>query len=100
MLASGNGDVATCVGNIVKTIRGTVPFERFKGIPRQVFDRPLTADNYDLRIAVQENLKSYERRVENPRQVDVEVIDPTTGDVRVNIGIERSVEWHRSETGA
>ena len=40
------------------------------------------------------------RRFGRPATMAVLEIDEETGDVRVNIGIERSVEWHRSETGA
>ena len=40
MKASGNAAPETCVQNLLKTIRGEVPYERIKGIDRTLIDRP------------------------------------------------------------
>ena len=41
MKATGNGRPQTCVQNLLKTIRGEVPYERLKGIDRTLIDRRL-----------------------------------------------------------
>ena len=43
MKASGNGTPETCVQNLLKTIRGEVPYERLKGIDRTLIDRSTSA---------------------------------------------------------
>ena len=40
MKASGNGAPEICVQNLLKTIRGEVPYERIKGIDRTLIDKP------------------------------------------------------------
>ena len=40
MKASGNGAPEICVQNLLKTIRGAVPYERIKGIDRTLIDKP------------------------------------------------------------
>ena len=40
MKASGNGAPEICVQNLLKTIRGDVPYERIKGIDRTLIDKP------------------------------------------------------------
>ena len=42
MKASGNAAPETCVQNLLKTIRGEVPYERIKGIDRTLIDKPLS----------------------------------------------------------
>ena len=61
MKASGNGTPQTCVQNLLKTIRGEVPYERIKGIDRTLIDKPsqtelaaLAAEtgNFELRASI------------------------------------------------
>ena len=44
MKASGNGAPEICVQNLLKTIRGEVPYERIKGIDRTLIDKPSETD--------------------------------------------------------
>ena len=39
MKASGNAAPETCVQNLLKTIRGEVPYDRIKGIDRTLIDK-------------------------------------------------------------
>ncbi len=62
MKASGNGTPQTCVQNLLKTIRGEVPYERIKGIDRTLIDRPSEAAGPDLAADVEFVVKIYEPR--------------------------------------
>lgn len=42
MRAKGNGTVKTCVGNLLRTWRGEVPYERLKGLDPRLLDQPLS----------------------------------------------------------
>lgn len=71
MRASGNGDPAVCVQNLLRTWRGEVPYERLKGLDPTPFDRPygiarpaIEADaawvvsTYEPRVTAQEAVMS------------------------------------------
>lgn len=40
MRASGNGAPDVCANNLLRTVRGEVPFERVKGIDSRLYDKP------------------------------------------------------------
>ena len=40
MLANGNGAVSVCALNLLRTVRGEVPYVRTKGIDRALIDIP------------------------------------------------------------
>ncbi|MGN1249175.1 MAG: early E1A protein [Candidatus Spyradocola sp.] len=63
MKATGNGRPQTCVQNLLKTIRGEVPYERLKGIDRTLIDRPSVTAAPDLESDVEFVVKTYEPRV-------------------------------------
>lgn len=42
MLASGNSAPQRCVLNLLRTVRGEVPYARTKGIGRENVDQPMT----------------------------------------------------------
>ena len=48
MKAKGNGDPAQCVGNLLRLIRGEVPYERLKGLDPRLIDRPSSTAAQDL----------------------------------------------------
>ena len=54
MKASGNGAPEICVQNLLKTIRGEVPYERIKGIDRTLIDKPSETAATDLAADVVE----------------------------------------------
>ena len=53
MKASGNGAPEICVQNLLKTIRGEVPYERIKGIDRTLIDKPSETAATDLAADVE-----------------------------------------------
>lgn len=64
MLAKGNSAPEVCVQNLLKTIRGEVPYERIKGIDRTIFDSPSGYGANDLKADAEFIIKTYEPRVE------------------------------------
>ncbi len=63
MKASGNAAPETCVQNLLKTIRGEVPYERIKGIDRTLIDKPSGTAANDLAADVEFVVETYEPRV-------------------------------------
>lgn len=64
MKATGNGMPQMCVQNLLKTVRGEVPYERIKGIDRTLIDRPSEISAPDLEADVEFVVEKYEPRVE------------------------------------
>lgn len=60
MKASGNAAPETCVQNLLKTIRGEVPYERIKGIDRTLIDKPSGTAANDLAADVEFVVETYE----------------------------------------
>lgn len=63
MKASGNGKPQTCVHNLLKTIRGEVPYDRIKGISRRLIDSPSSSAASELEGDVEFVVETYEPRV-------------------------------------
>lgn len=63
MKASGNGAPELCVQNLLKTIRGEVPYERIKGIDRTLIDKPSETAGPELAADVEFVVETYEPRV-------------------------------------
>lgn len=63
MKASGNGDAATCVGNLLRLIRGEVPYERMKGLNPRLIDQPSSTAAQELRADAEWLIEQYEPRV-------------------------------------
>ena len=40
MRASGNGEIAVCVQNLLAIVRGEVPYDRLRGLDPRIIDRP------------------------------------------------------------
>ena len=59
MKASGNGAPEICVQNLLKTIRGEVPYERIKGIDRTLIDKPSETAATDLAADVEFLVETY-----------------------------------------
>lgn len=63
MLASGNAAVPVCALNLLRTIRGEVPYVRTKGIDRTLIDLP-ESRSYLVRADAEWVLESYEPRAD------------------------------------
>ena len=62
MLASGNSEPARCTVNLLRTIRGEVPYVRTKGIAREIIDAPAT-ESWRLGADAEWVIDSFEPRV-------------------------------------
>lgn len=87
MKASGNGTPETCVQNLLKTIRGEVPYERLKGIDRTLIDRPSELAAPDLVADVQWVVETYEPRV-NLSAVDLTALAAGIGSYELDTSIQ------------
>lgn len=85
MLAKGNSDVALCAANLIKTVRGEVPYERPKGISHEIIDSPSTAHAL-VTSDVERTLKIYEKRL---GKFEV-ILSPTDG-VAGHYGIKLAI---------
>lgn len=63
MKAKGNGDPQMCVSNLLRLIRGEVPYERLKGLDPKLIDKPSTRAGADLKADAQWLIENYEPRV-------------------------------------
>lgn len=71
MKASGNGDPAQCVGNLLRLVRGEVPYERLKGLDPRLIDSPASLSANELRADAEWLIENYEPRV-NLASVDLD----------------------------
>lgn len=63
MRAKGNGNVAVCVENLLRTFRGEVPFERVKGLNPRALDTPMATADPEIRQDAEWLIETYEPRV-------------------------------------
>ena len=62
MLASGNSERHLCALNLIRTVRGEVPYVRTKGIDRALIDIP-ESERWRYKADVEWVLDAYEPRV-------------------------------------
>lgn len=62
MKDKGNGTPQQCVQNLIKTIRGEVPYERIKGINSRLIDEPASLSTSLLSSDIKFIVKTYEPR--------------------------------------
>lgn len=63
MKASGNGAPAQCVANLLRIVRGEVPYERLKGLDARLIDSPSSTVEAELSADAEWLLENYEPRV-------------------------------------
>lgn len=64
MKASGNGDKAVCVQNLLAIVRGEVCFDRVRGLDPRIVDKPAGEAASEAINDAQWLLKTYEPRAE------------------------------------
>ena len=64
MKASGNGNPKTCTENLLKCIRGEVPYERIKGLDSRIIDKPISEVQISARQDAEWLIETYEPRVQ------------------------------------
>ena len=62
MKANGNGLPETCALNLLRTVRGEVPFDRVRGVDGTLIDRANVTD--EVAADIEWLLETYEPRVE------------------------------------
>ena len=62
MKSHGNGTPETCASNLLRIVRGEVPYDRVKGLDRALIDQPNAAD--EVIADAEWLLENYEPRVE------------------------------------
>lgn len=83
MKAKGNGDVAQCVGNLLRLVRGEVPYERLKGINPQLIDSPSSSAVYELMADAEWLIENYEPRA-NVQSIDLNAELAKVGHFRID----------------
>lgn len=89
MKAGGNGTPETCVQNLLKTIRGEVPYERIKGIERTLIDRPSKLAGTELATEVEFAVVTYEPRVQLSI-VQLQALAAEMGGFKIDASIENT----------
>ena len=89
MKANGNGLPQVCVQNLLRTIRGEVPYERIKGIDRKLIDQPSEIVSPDLKEDVEFVLENYEPRVDLGN-VELEALAADFGSYQVSVNIDKT----------
>lgn len=87
MKASGNGKPEICVQNLLKTIRGEVPYERMKGISRALIDQPGETVGAELTADVEFLIETYEPRV-NLSNVEYQGLAAEVGGFQIGAKIQ------------
>lgn len=63
MKASGNGTPEVCANNLLRIVRGEVPYDRVKGIAPWLIDRPLSSALVEIEQDAEQIIGIYEPRV-------------------------------------
>ena len=87
MLSTGNGKTQVCVNNLLQITRGTVPYERVKGIDPRLFDQPAVAAKESMMADIEWLLETFEPRADLD-DIDVEDLAIQMGDVNLTATIE------------
>lgn len=91
MRAKGNGTPAVCSDNLLKIVRGEVPFDRIKGLNPRTIDRPLIDAEAELQQDAEWLISTYEPRVTVER-IRVAQSNGATGNFNVTAEVkEREV---------
>ena len=93
MKASGNGAPEICVQNLLKTIRGEVPYERIKGIDRTLIDKPSETAATDLAADVEFLVETYREEGDYEPRVqlsdsDLKALTAQAGDFELRASID------------
>lgn len=88
MLAHGNAAPPVCVLNLLRTVRGEVPYSRTKGIDRALIDMPST-EGWRLSADAEWVVRSYEPRADLSRlDVGAAAAEALSGDLSAVAQIE------------
>lgn len=86
MRKSGNGKPETCAYNILRTVRGEVPFERTMGVSGSFMDRPSNVVINEAETDALRQLEIFEPRIDAER---VAIIPGDLGSFAYDIQLSR-----------
>lgn len=86
MKAHGNGNPETCASNLLRIIRGEIPYDRVRGIDGSLIDQPNATD--EAGADAEWVLENYEPRVE-VESVETEPAAVSAGDFSMLVKIKR-----------
>lgn len=89
MLSQGNGNAEVTSQNLIKIIRGEVPYDRIRGIDVSYIDRPVEMVKDDVENDVIETLEDYEPRVDVQ---DVNLEQTSDGSFKINLEVTKVEE--------
>ncbi len=96
MKASGNGAPETCAGNLLRIVRGEVPYDRVRGRDGSLIDQPNAAD--EAMADAEWLLSKYEPRVEIT-DISANTDGAADGDFGLSVSIKgkgQSDKWPNS----
>lgn len=64
MRSSGNSLPSVCANNLLRIVRGEVPFDRVKGLGAGITDQPFTEANADLEADAAWLIETFEPRAQ------------------------------------
>lgn len=88
MRASGNSNPLVCVENLIKTVRGEVPYERLKGLDRKIIDKPIVTGRTAFARDVDWNIRTYEPRV-SPGDINIKALAAYAGNFQFDTNVMR-----------
>ena len=91
MRSTGNGAPEVCANNLLRLVRGEVPFERVKGLDPRLIDRPLASAMEDIEQDAEWLIGVYEPRV-TFAGVTVGQPDTVCGPVKVTANLKETEE--------
>lgn len=86
MKASGNSAPELCALNLLRTVRGEVPFDRLKGIDAKNIDRPMGLATPDIEADAIWLISTYEPRV-NAEEIAIQALEILQGDFRLTANV-------------
>lgn len=89
MKAHGNGTPETCASNLLRIVRGEVPYDRVRGRDASLIDLPGATD--EAMADAEWLLDNYEPRV-TIESIETDPEAPLTGDFATLINIQRKEE--------
>ena len=89
MKAHGNGTPETCASNLLRIVRGEVPYDRVRGRSAALVDQPNATD--EAAADAEWVLETYEPRV-NVESIEANPAAAFTGDFSTLVKIERKEE--------
>ena len=87
MKSKGNGKPEQCAANLLKIIRGEVPYERLKGLNADLIDMPGSAAMQEVGPEIEWLIETYEPRL-NFDGAGIESLDVLNAHFDINVDLK------------